>query len=174
MNLLPTDPPGRRPALRPRNTLSPAPLVSRIAKFLRHDWAGRGLLLEALACLCWAKLLLLLVPFRWVAPRLGKMQTESPSVITEEERRLALRISWAVQSVAAHVPLGFVCLPQAMAAKWMLRRRHLASTLYLGVARPDEVKFTAHAWLRAGDKILTGRAESRTHTTLATFAEEWS
>lgn len=147
--------------------------MSRLAKFLRHDWAARGLLLEALAWLGWAKLLLLLVPFRWLAPRLGKPMTESPAAITEAERRLASRISWAVQSVATHVPFGFACLPQAMAAKWMLRRRRLASTIYLGVARPDEVKFTAHAWLRAGDKILTGRAESRTHTTLATFAEEW-
>lgn len=148
--------------------------MGRLSKFLRHDWSGRGLLLEALAWLVWSKLLLLLIPFRWIAPRLGTLKTESPSEISPADRALALRISWAVQSAAAHVPLGFVCLPQAMAAKWMLRRRHLASTLYLGVARPDEVKFTAHAWLRAGDKILTGRAESFTHSTIATFAEEWS
>jgi len=37
-----------------------------------------------------------------------------------------LRVAWAVQAVVRHVPLGFVCLPQAMAAKWMLRRRRLA------------------------------------------------
>lgn len=149
-------------------------MIFRLAKFFRHDWAGRGLLLEALAWLCWAKLLLLLVPFRRVAPLLGKPQTESPSAITPTELDLAEHVSWAVQTAAKHVPLGFVCLPQAMAAKWMLRRRHLASTLYLGVARPDEVKFTAHAWLRAGDKILTGWAESRTHTAIATFAEDCS
>lgn len=149
--------------------------MSGLAKFLRHDGRRRWLLCEALACLGWAKLLLLLVPFRWVAPMLGKPQTESPPAITPTELDLAEHVSWAVQTAAKHVPLGFVCLPQAMAAKWMLRRRHLASTLYLGVARRDEVKlFTAHAWLRAGDKILTGHAESRTHTTIATFAEDCS
>lgn len=147
--------------------------MGRLSKFLRHDWAERCLLIEALAWLCWAKLLLLLVPFRWIAPRLGKVMTVSPPAISQPERELALKVSWAVQSAAAHVPLGFVCLPQAMAAKWMLRRRHLATTLYLGLARPNEIKFTAHAWLRAGDKILTGRAESFSHTTIATFAEEW-
>lgn len=143
--------------------------MGRLSKFLRHDGAGRCLLIEALAWLCWAKLLLLLVPFRWIAPRLGKAMTESPPEISPAERELALKVSWAVQSAAAHVPLGFVCLPQAIAAKWMLRRRRLATTLYLGVARPDEIKFTAHAWLRAGDKILTGRAESLTHTAIAWF-----
>lgn len=149
-------------------------MSARLAKFLSHDWPGRCLLLEALAWLSWAKLLLLLVPFRWIAPRLGKLKAQSSAALTEKERRLVARISWAVQSVAAHVPLGFVCLPQAMAAKWMLRRRRLASTLYLGVAQLDKVKFTAHAWLRAGDKILTGQAESLTHSTIATFAEEWT
>ncbi len=148
--------------------------MGRLSKFLRQEAPGKLLLLEALAWLCWVKLLLLFVPFRWLAPRLGRPQSESPPAISPVERDLALRISWAVQSVAAHVPLGFVCLPQAIAAKWMLRRRRLASTLYLGVARPDEVKLTAHAWLRVGDKILTGRAESFTHSTIATFAEESS
>lgn len=145
--------------------------MPRLAKFLRHDWAGRVLLLEALAWLCWAKLLLLVVPFRWIARRLGQPMTESAATLTEPERRLASRVSWAVQSVAQHVPLGFVCLPQAMAAKWMLQRRRQTSTLYLGLARPEDTKFTAHAWLRAGDKILTGRAESRTHTPIAAFGE---
>lgn len=145
--------------------------MQRLAKFLRHDWAGRTLLLEALVWLSWAKLLLLIVPFRWIAPRLGKLQAETAATLTETEHQLAQRVAWAVQSVACHVPLGFVCLPQAMAAKWMLRHRGLASTLYLGVARPDEAKLTAHAWLRAGDKILTGRAESRTHTRIAAFGE---
>ncbi len=147
--------------------------MGRLGKFLRRDGPGRLLLCEALAWLCWVKLLLLLVPFRWLAPRLGKAMTESPPEISPAERALALRISWAVQSVAAHIPIGFVCPPQAMAAKWMLRRRRLASTLYLGVARPGESKLTAHAWLRVGDKILTGRAESFTHSTIATFGEEW-
>jgi hypothetical protein len=148
--------------------------MRRLGKFLRHDWAARALLLEALAWLCWAKLLLRLFPFRWIAPRLGRLQAESAPAVPQQERPRVQRISWAVQAVARHVPLGLVCLPQAMAAKWMLRRRRIASTLYLGVARPDEATLTAHAWLRAGDRILTGRAESRTHQTIATFAEEWS
>lgn len=143
----------------------------RLSKFLGHDWAARALLLEALAWLCWAKFLLLAVPFRWLAPRLGKPMTQSPPTLSADEIQSAQRVSWAVQAVARHLPLGFVCLPQAIAAKWMLRRRRLASTLYVGVARPDQMKFTAHAWLRAGDKILTGRAESTTHTVIATFAE---
>jgi hypothetical protein len=67
--------------------------------------------------------------------------------------------------------LGFVCLPQAMAAKWMLRRRRTPSTLYLGLRREEKTSLTAHAWLRAGDEIITGRAAIMEHQVIATFGE---
>ncbi len=144
-------------------------MSSRLLKLGRCGWSDQALLMEALAWLCGARLLLLLVPFRWLAPRLGQAMSESPAQITESERKLALRVSWAVQAVARNLPLGFVCLSQAIAAKWMLQRRRLATTLYLGVARPEQATLTAHAWLRAGDKILTGREASLQHTTIAWF-----
>lgn len=141
-------------------------------KFIHHRAAERWLLLEALAWLCWVKMLLAVAPFRWIAPRLGQSMTETSGSITAEERELALRISWAVQAVARHVPFGFVCLPQAISAKWMLRHRRLPATLYLGLRQSEALNLTAHAWLRAGDKILTGQAESSSHQTIATFGED--
>jgi hypothetical protein len=146
--------------------------MNRVVRFLRCNTPDRWLLLEALALLCWARILIRVVPFRWIAPHLGHPMAESPGDVGVTERQLALRIAWAVQAVARHVPLGFVCLPQAIAAKWMLRRRRLPSTLYLGLQRKDELKLTAHAWLRVGDTILTGRAESLNHTVVAMYAED--
>jgi len=145
--------------------------MKQLFKFLGRAPADRRFLLEALAWLCWAELLLLLVPFRWIAPRLGRVTAQSPLTINDAERQLALRVSWAVQSIARHVPLRFVCLPQAIAAKWMLRRRGLPSTLYLGLRPGGALKLSAHAWLRVGDQILTGRAGSFNHEMIATFAE---
>jgi len=148
--------------------------MSPLGKFVKHSAGNQWFLTEALAWLCLAKLLLLLVPFRWIASRLGNQMAESPSAINEGDRKLALRVSWAIQSVALHLPLGFVCLPQAIAAKWMLRRRGLPSTLYLGLRKGEGFKLTAHAWLRVGDKILTGRTESFNHQVITTFGEEGS
>jgi hypothetical protein len=145
--------------------------MNRLDKFLRHRWADRLFLLEALFWLGWAKLLLLTVPFRWIAPRLGRTMAESPDLLTDAERLLVQRVGWAVQAVARHVPFGFVCLPQAMAAKWMLRRRKMPSTLYLGLRREKKACLTAHAWLRAGDKIITGRTAVMEHQVIATFGE---
>jgi hypothetical protein len=145
--------------------------MNRLHKFLNRRWADRLLLLEALGWLAWAKLLLLTLPFRWIAPRLGRQMAESPGSLTDAERPLVQRVGWAVQAVARHVPLGFVCLPQAMAAKWMLRRRSMPSTLYLGLRHEEKASMTAHAWLRAGDKIITGGAAVVEHRVIATFGE---
>jgi hypothetical protein len=148
--------------------------MRRLAKFLRRSSRDRLLFLEALACSAWAKLVVHTMPFRWLAPRLGRANRETPASLPAAQRAAAVDVSWAVQAVARHVPLRFVCLPQAIAATWMLRRRRVTSTLYLGVSPDPEKKaaMVAHAWLRAGDKIVTGEAEAARHTVVATFAAD--
>jgi hypothetical protein len=145
--------------------------VTLIQKFLRRSLPDRLMLIEALLWLCWARLLLVAVPFRWIAPHLGRQAAESPMSTSEQERPVVQRISWAVQAVERHAPLAFVCLPQAMAAKWMLRRRGLQSTLYLGLRHGEKAGLAAHAWLRVGGRILTGRAEALGHQVIATFSD---
>lgn len=146
--------------------------MTRIQKLFRRRPRERALFIEALLRLAWAKFLVRVIPFRRLAPNLGRPQAETTSTISPEERALAVEISWAVQAAARHVPLRFVCLPQALAAKRMLQNRGLPSTLYLGVApgleTPDTV--SAHAWLRAGDKIVTGEHEIGQYAVVATFA----
>ncbi len=128
---------------------------------------------EALFLLCWARLLIRLVPFRRLAPRLGRAQAESSSLLTIDAQRLALDVAWAVGAATRHTPLRFVCLPQALAAKWMLRRRGIANTLYLGIAagRENASAMTAHAWLRCGDKIVTGAREIAGHVVVLSLAD---
>ncbi|HVU32164.1 MAG TPA: lasso peptide biosynthesis B2 protein [Opitutaceae bacterium] len=144
-----------------------------IGKFLGHGWRRRGLFCEAFGLLCWARLLIRLVPFRGLAPRLGKAQAESSSELTVNAQRTALDVAWAIGAATRHAPLRFVCLPQALAAKWMLRRRGIANTLYLGIAagRETESAMTAHAWLRSGDKIITGAREMGGHVVVLSLAD---
>jgi hypothetical protein len=146
--------------------------MTRLKKILRRGWRDRLWLLEAFACLSIAKIMVHTVPFRWYAPRLGRTDAETTDTISPAERALAVKVSWAVQAAARHAPLGFVCLPQALAAKWMLQRRGLPSTLYFGVALNAATKsgMLAHAWVRAGDKILTGEREAAHHVVVARFA----
>ena len=128
--------------------------MKRLLKFLRLSPPDRALLTEAVGRLCAATLLLRVLRFSRVAPRLGRHMAESPRAEDRVAAAGALRIRWAVETAARHLPWKPVCLPQAVAAQWMLRRRGIASTLYLGIDPASG--YDAHAWVRAGSIIVTG------------------
>lgn len=143
-----------------------------IAKLFRRTGRERLLFLEALLALVWARLLVRFVPFQYLAPRLGQRDVSSSATLTPADRAQAIRVSWAVQAAARNIPLGFVCLPQAIAAKWMLRHRRIPSTLYLGIPRKGgQAAMVPHAWLRAGEKIVTGEGPAAEHVAILTLGE---
>ena len=146
--------------------------MSRLRKFLALPHADRACLVEAGFCLGLARLAILVLPFRRVAPVLGRQMARSPEETGGAPAELLDRISWAVAAASRHLPWDCLCLAQAMAGKAMLKRRGVPSTLYLGVAKDGEARLQAHAWLRCGERILTGRQGMARFTVIATFAEE--
>ncbi|HEX9079146.1 MAG TPA: lasso peptide biosynthesis B2 protein [Desulfuromonadaceae bacterium] len=142
------------------------------AKWRRRSRVERQLLLEAFALLGVARLLVLTIPFRWLTGSLGKRMNESGTQIAESDMDLARLIGQAIRSAANNTPWKSVCLPQAVAGQWMLKRRRIPATLYLGVAKDDAKteKLAAHAWLRCGEIVLTGASGHRQFTVVATFS----
>jgi hypothetical protein len=65
-------------------------------------------------------------------------------------------IFWAVECIGTKPWINALCLPSALAAHAMLRRRGIASRVCLGVARKGN-ELAAHAWVEVGkNKVLTG------------------
>ncbi len=77
-------------------------------------------------------------------------------------------VSWAVETVGAKPWMKSLCLPRALAAQTMLRRRGIASKLCLGVARNGSA-MEAHAWVEIGPNKIVGGAEAQRFTRLAEF-----
>ena len=82
-------------------------------------------------------------------------------------------IGWAVRAMARRTPWESACLVRAVAAKRMLRRRGIPSTLYLGLARDESRELEAHAWLRCGSHLLAGQPGHERYAVVSTFAEQW-
>ncbi len=124
----------------------------------------RGYLREAAVMLVLARLAV-----RFVAPaRIFAWADRPPRRI----RRFATDeigwVSWAVDNVGAKPRMNALCLPRALAAHAMLRRRGIASRLCLGVAR-HRGALSAHAWLEIGNDKIVGGVEADGFTRLATF-----
>ena len=136
----------------------------------------RALLVEAVGWLLVARLALLLVPFPQVARRLGRFVPPADARAAQatlprgdDAARRAEEIGWAVTRAARHVPFKAVCLPQAMAARMMLRRRGIASVLHFGAAMGKEKPLDAHAWLDAAGVEVTGYPVAKGFAEIACF-----
>ena len=141
--------------------LSPA----KFARFCAKPRAERLLIAEAAFYLVMAQLQLLCIPFRRIAPRL----TRRPRDGREADAVTRAGIRRAIMTVAHNVPWQALCLPQAMAAKYMLARRGFTSTLRFGVGRDAAGDFLAHAWLEAGNAVVIGAGGTDPITPIAQF-----
>lgn len=66
------------------------------------------------------------------------------------------RVAYVVPRVAYYLPWRSDCLIQAMAAQRWLDRLGIATSIVIGVDKPENGEFAAHAWLQYGDRIVTG------------------
>ena len=73
-------------------------------------------------------------------------------------RLSAREITWAIDAVGRRLLSEKPCLPMALVALYLLRRRGHAAVLRLGVRRqPDAATVGAHAWVEDGDgRVLIG------------------
>jgi Transglutaminase-like superfamily len=132
--------------------------------FLGMSWADRLRVCEAILALALARLIVVAVPFRLIAPRLSR-GPESDAC----DEAISLGVRRAVMAAARNVPWNAACLPQAMAAKAMLKRRGCGSSLHLGAGFNGQGQLIAHAWLVAGGTIVVGAAGIARVTQLARF-----
>jgi hypothetical protein len=146
---------------------------------IREDCPGAGVFDEA--WLLVARLSLIFVSFPRLARRLGTVVAPADARALREKSdnkqdlaRVAEQVGWAVTRAARHVPFKAVCLPQAMAARIMLKRRGVDSVLHFGarIGRdkigPDK-PIDAHAWLDAAGVEVTGYPVANTFAEIACF-----
>jgi len=82
-------------------------------------------------------------------------------------------VSWAVETAAARGLIAAACLPRALAACAMLRRRGIPCRLHLGVARNGE-NLAAHAWVEVEHEKVVGGMEADRFTPIAEFGSTTS
>lgn len=130
------------------------------------------LLMEAAVSLLRAAYSVRQKPFRETVARFGRKGVETPEGDgTDVGVETALDVGWAIRVMSRRVPLRATCLVQAEAARIMLTRKGLASTLYIGVSTAEKGQaFNGHAWLRCHHVIVTGGKERDSYLPISWFA----
>lgn len=113
------------------------------------------------------KLAILILPFKRIAGRIGKVHTETSfeTVVSDGVRN----VEHAIRRASRYTIHQSKCYDQALTGKLMLKRRGIPSTLYFGLAKDSTNSLTAHAWVRCGNRIITGRVGSEGYTVIACF-----
>lgn len=137
-------------------------MLRRLHKFLTLSRPDKRLFFDALIAVARMRIGLTVLGY-------NRLQRDAPAAATTPaEAALRWRIAWAVTTAARFVPKA-TCLTQALAAQRLLRAAGHPSTIRIGVAREDDGRFLAHAWLMSGDHVVIGGAarDLQRYTTLA-------
>lgn len=145
-------------------------LVNKVKKFLKVSWIDKLIITEAVFLTGIIRFSILFVAFSKLAKLSGKYNKESVHNINNKQISIGNRIGIVVQKVSKYTPWESKCLVKALTAQTMLRTRKIPSTVYLGVAKDEDKKLIAHAWLRCGENIITGGDERHGFTMVAKFA----
>lgn len=129
--------------------------MSLITKFCRIPLNQKTLVAEAICFLLASKLLLLIFPFRICKQifKRNEILDNQPNIQTLKE------ISIAVERANKIAIWKNVCLVKSFAARLMLQRRGIPSSIYLGVTITNETKLAAHAWLISSGVYVTPRGD---------------
>lgn len=76
--------------------------------------------------------------------------------LAADQAELVKRVAIAIHRAASRVPWRSDCLVQALAAERWLAKKGVATVLCIGARKDEQSQFHAHAWLKAGDTIVTG------------------
>ena len=130
----------------------PRGFVGRNARFLRR-LHQLPLAMEAVAALSVARLAIRLMS----APRVHRLLGVPGDPSGEPEGspgKRAATVARAVTRIATLLPWQPSCLPQAIATRWMLRRRGIRCETHLGIV--STAPFSAHAWVSVEGVVLQG------------------
>lgn len=112
--------------------------------------------------LVWFDIVRATVELAWANRKLGSRTArdllsgpeQAPSQLSPAQSILVDRVAYVVPRMGELVPWRADCLIQALAAQRWLAGSGIASQICIGVRR--EAEFEAHAWLKVGDRLVTG------------------
>ena len=127
------------------------------------------LFVEAWCLLHLAKLVILFMPFKKIASWMGSLGVESLHDLIPTD--LSTKIEHAVRRAARYTLHKSKCYDQALTAKALLGHCNLPATIYFGLAKESESQLMAHAWVRCGNKIISGKVGIERFTVVACFGD---
>ncbi|HAF31145.1 MAG TPA: lasso peptide biosynthesis B2 protein [Bacteroidales bacterium] len=127
-----------------------------LRKYYSIEKTERKILNRTFIWLIYAFILVRIVPLRWFSHLLGDFNNEIHCDLSVNEINLISFTKKNIRRLKKRIPWKVKCFEEAIAAKKVLEKYKINSTLYLGVNKSVKNSLIAHAWLKSGDVFITG------------------
>ncbi|MCF2502940.1 lasso peptide biosynthesis B2 protein [Dyadobacter sp. CY107] len=124
-----------------------------ITKWNKLSGERKAIFLKAAVSLVLIKTGLMVLPFGTFR-KLFHWLCNSKSTREISQERIDLTV-WAIDTAANLLPMELLCLPRALATKYLLRKVP-ALTLEIGIEVNPAKKFEAHAWVEKNGSVIMG------------------
>lgn len=114
------------------------------------------------------RLVLLIVPFRYLAPYLSR-SWPNECLNYKLKGNIIAKVLWAIRTASIYTPWQSKCLVRAVTGKIILRQYKVPNILYLGVAKNENKDLKAHAWLCFENNSIAEGRNDGVFTVIAEF-----
>lgn len=134
-------------------------LRQKLVSFWRRPRFEQAFFIPTWLLLGVGRALVLLIPFRRLAPWLGENvgTTASVPLLAPHQIARAMQIKRVVLLASRYWPWDANCFAQALTARWLLALHGVPHALFFGVSRSaGGAAMRAHAWVAAGPVPVSG------------------
>lgn len=127
--------------------------MNKLFRFLNLNKQERQLLIQAYVLLMFIRLGLFLLPFQ----TLKKILKRVSQILKPADSQITTRsIAQVINRSSRFCPGTVMCLAKALATNTLMNIYGFPSQLHIGVAKGQDNRLEAHAWVEAEGKVVVG------------------
>ena len=145
-----------------------------LKKYFSIKIIERKILNQTFFWLIYASVLARAIPLKWFSSLLGDFKPVCPADgkeinIDSKQFELILVLKKNIRRIKRILPWKVKCFEEAIAAKKVLEKYKIETTIYLGVAKNEEKSLVAHAWLKSGGIFISGEKGHKKHAVVGYY-----
>ncbi|MFC2152307.1 lasso peptide biosynthesis B2 protein [Bacteroidota bacterium] len=126
-------------------------------KYYSIDRTERKILNRTFLWLIYAFILVRIIPLKWFSHLLGEFKKETKSDFSNSQIIIIDKLKKNIRRIKKQLPWKLKCFEEAIAAKKVLEKYEITTTIYLGVAKKTDNNLIAHAWLKNDSYFIVGK-----------------
>lgn len=144
-------------------------MLKKIKIFLKMNHKKKIMIIRVYILTGYYRFKMLFTPFSKMAKKIGQQGIESSDIYNDSQDSYIRRVRSIVMMTSKNTPWESLCLVQALTVQFLLNKKKISNTVYLGLAKDENNKPIAHAWIKHGGKIVVGEKGMEKFAVVAKF-----